>query len=177
MENDLDKQMSDLDIPIVEGAGKFNPDLYEGLRIAIANVTKKQVVDFFPRTTDNPDGEFKADSVIMKTIIEIETMPLCEMEKDAQGFGKSTGKVIEMHQEDGSIKNITVRHRFNLQETVNDKGVKEVVISKHPKALLWAFMRKMGVMKLSDLKGKLVTLTSKPSTKEGDDRKYLKIVV
>lgn len=165
---------NDLDIPIVEGAGKFNPDIYEGYRVAIAKITKKQVVDFFPRTADNPDGEFKADSTTMKTIVEIETQPLFELDKQ----GNKTAKVIEYKQEDGSVKNITVRHRFNLQEITNpETGKKEVVISKHPKAALWAFMRKMGVMKLTDLVGKLVTLTSKPSTKEGDDRKYLKIVV
>ena len=175
MENEFD--INDLDIPVVEGTGKFNADLYEGMRIAIANVTKRQVVDFFPRTIDNPDGEFKADSTVMKFIIEIETASLPEMKADETGFGKSTGKLVEMKQEDGSVKNITVKHRFNLQEITNDKGEKEVVISKHPKASLWAFMRKMGVTDLKSFKGKLVTLTSKPSTKEGDDKKYLKIVV
>jgi hypothetical protein len=174
MENEID---NDLDIPIVEGAGRFNPDLYEGVRIPIAIVTKRQVIDFYPRTTDNPDGEFKADSTVMKTIIEIETAPLVEMKADETGYGVSTGKLIEMKQEDGTVKHITVKHRFNLQEITNEHGVKETVISKHPKALLWAFMRKQGVADLKSLKGKLVTLTSRPSSKEGDDRKYLKIVV
>lgn len=157
------------DIPIVESTSMFDATKFEGMRVKVDNVEKKQVTDFFP------DGStYKKDSTDMKWVVEITTEPLREIDND----GQVTDKIIEMPQEDGTHKNLRVTKRFNLQEQLNNEtGKPEVVISKHPKASLWKFMRKMGTDSLSGLKGKVVTLTSEPSKVEGDDRRFLSIVV
>jgi len=172
------------DIKIVESTNKFNAEDYEGFRSRIAKVSKKQVIDYFPdKVTTDSEGSpvisnpYDPNSTEMKWVIEIETKPLPVVTvKDGITIPVTPEKLVEIPLKDGSVKNITVTHQFGLQE-INNNGNTEVVISKNPKAKLWAFMRAKGVNKVSELKDMLVTLTAKPSKKEGDNRKYLKIVV
>jgi len=75
----------------------------------------------------------------------------------------------------GELKPLVVRERFNLQKQQKEDGSFEEIISKHPKAALWQFMRKLEVLTLPEMKGKLVTITTVPSKKENDDRLFLTI--
>ena len=140
------------EIPIIEPQAAFDASQYEGARIKIATV--KQIIV----QSHYIDGEYKADETVDAPVIEIETESLGEWET-------AEGK-----------KPITVRARFNLQEKTGEDGKKQVVISKHSKAALWKFMRKHGVIKPSDLIGKLVTITTEPSKDENDDRTWLRVV-
>ena len=152
------------DIPVVDKAQGFDASKYEGRRVKIAKVEEIEVIDFYPDgETYNPNSTEKVHK------IEIETEPLREIDDK----GNFTDKVLSFMKADGSEKKVTVNARFALQK--DDKGI--WVISKHPKAQLWAFMRKMGAIKLSDLTNNLVTLTVQPSKKPGDDRKFLRIVI
>jgi len=166
MINDLDN------IPVVSGVGKFDATKYEGFRVPIASVTKEHVIDNFPKDASG-QGVYTPNSTTMKWVVRVVTNPLPELNESG-----APGKIIEISQEDGSTKKITPSHDFNLQETFDPVTKQmEVAISKHPKAALWNFMRKMGVQKLSELQGKIVTLTAKPSKREGDDRVFLAIVI
>ena len=162
------------DIKVVTGANKLDKTKYEGFRIQIAKVSPEHIQDQFPKGVDGQPAVYTPNSTAMKWVIRIETAPLPELDAD----GKATAKLIEFPQKDGTMKNFTITHDFNLQEEFNPETKQmEVAISKHPKAKLWAFMRKMGAQKVSELNKKLVTLTAQPSKKEGDDRIFLSIVV
>jgi len=155
-------------IPIVDSATElFDAAPYEGKRVKIASIKKIFVTNFYP------DGKnYDANSQEKMWKVELETEPIKELDDN----GEFTDKVLT-YEKDGEQKNITVTARFNLQEKTNEStGKKEIVISKHPKAKLFAFMRKMGAETLNELKGKLVTLTVVPSTIEGDDRVFLRLV-
>jgi hypothetical protein len=155
----------DLDIPVVEGGSGFDVTKYEGKRVKIASVKRDKFKNFYP------NGEYDPNSTEEVWKVEIETEALKEVDEE----GNFTEKEIEFPQEDGSVKKCTVSARFGLKE-IEENGEKKVVISKHPKAALWNFMQKLGVQKLSELKGMYVTLTTVPSRKDGDDRRFLRIV-
>jgi hypothetical protein len=82
-------------------------------------------------------------------------------------------KVIETVREDGTVKNIVVQARFNLQKSTAGKPE----ISKAPKALLWQAMRKLGANTLPEVIGKHVVLNAEPSSVDGDDRKFLRMAL
>lgn len=153
---------NNLEIPIVEKTQAFDVKGYEGYKCKIAKVERKEVIDFYP------NGSYDAKSEVKKEIIEIETEPLKELDNNE----RPTDKDFEYIDAEGETKKLTVTGRFNLQKDKDGKAV----ISKHIKSRLWAFMRKKGVIKVSDLKDKFVTLTLVPSSIEGDDRKFLRIV-
>jgi hypothetical protein len=135
------------DIPIVEKQSGADFSEFEGKRVRIAKVSQVEVTDFYP------DGEnYNKDSKEKVMKLEIET------------------EVI-----DGLSKPVTAR--FPLQQDVDKSGNKIWVISKHSKAKLWAFMRKLNASKPSELINKLVTLTLEPSKTPGDNRKFLRIVM
>lgn len=150
MENqEISFENIDIDsIETVESAPQFDAKEFDGTRVKIADI-KNIVVD-----SHYVDGSYNSEKTVKQPMIEVTTEPV---------------KVIDT--EDGP-KDIIARERFTLQE-VDGK----LAISKHPKAKLWKFMRKMGVAKLSDLKGKIVTLTAEPSKDPNDDRYWLRIVV
>jgi hypothetical protein len=156
------------DIPVVEPTSSFDATKYEGYKCKIDRVEKMEVIDYYP------NGNFDKDSKQKKWIVEIETEPVKVYDEKNDTF---LDKIIEYEDDSGNKKHITVTARFNLKEQINPlNGEKQVIISKHQKSKLWNFMKKKGVIKLSELKGKIVLLTAVPSTVEGDDRKFLRIV-
>jgi len=138
-------------IPIVEPAQAFDATQYEGAKVKIARVEQITFESHYI------DGKYDADNTKETPAIEIETESIGDMQTD-----------------DGP-KPITVNARFNLQEKVID-GKKQIVISKHPKASLWKFLRKMGCQRPSELMGKIVVITTEASKDESDDRRFLRIV-
>lgn len=159
----------DLDnIKPTEAKSKFDATVFEGQRVKIEVIEVKEVIDYYP----DGDNQYNPDSKAMKSIVEVTTFPLKDVEIDKDGNSKILDTIVQFTQEDGSLKPLVVRKRFNLQK--DDSG--NLVISKHPKAELWSFMKKLGVEKLSELKNRLVTITTTPSKKEGDDRRFLTIV-
>lgn len=154
-------------IEVVDRVVGFDASRYDSKKIKIEHVRKILATNFFP------EGKFDPKSTEKMWKIEIETEKLKELDKD----DKFTSKLVEIKKDDGTIKNITVRALFNLQEKTDENGKKYAVISKHVKATLWKFMRKTGCENVFDLKGKLIALTTVPSKTPGDDRKFLRIVV
>lgn len=133
----------------VEAKVLFDAKKYDGARVKIADV--RQVW----QDSHYVNGTFDAVKTVKLPFIEVTTDVI-----DVVGVGEARTE-------------IRTKARFSLQQ--DDKG--NLVISKHPKGKLWKFMRKMGVDKLEDLKGKMVTLTAEPSKDENDDRLWLRIVV
>jgi hypothetical protein len=163
----MDQQLPNLsDIPVVEKSQGIDISKYEGKRVRIAKVTPVLVTDYYP------DGEhFNKDSQDKVMKLELETESLKELDAN----GNFTEKDLT-YTKDGITKTISVNTRLSLQPEERE-GTLNWVISKHPKAKLWAFMRKLGANKPEELIGKIVTLTVEPSKKLGDDRKYLRIVL
>jgi len=157
----------DLDaVQAVEPKSSFDPTVFEGQRVQIGNVEIKEVIDKYP------NGEYDENSTQKKRIVEITTKPLLEANVDEATGNTSFGpNAVSFPQEDGSTKPLVVTARFNL--TLKEG---EWVISKHPKASLWAFMRKMGANTLRELENKFVTITTTPSKNPEDDKRYLSIV-
>jgi len=149
---------------------QFNPDLYQGEKIKLLKPQIKEVIDWYTgEETGDGKRAYNPDSKEKKKVVEIQTENLQELDKD----GTKTGKDLKFGE-----NFISVKQQFNLKKELNIETEKEEwVISKHPKAALWKFMRKMGVEKLSELEGKIVIITTVPSNNEDDDRKYLKIVI
>ena len=142
-----------LDIPIVDSGG-FDPTPFEGQKFKI------EVVNIEERRNLYPGGVYDADSKEMRPAVRVETETITTITDS-----------------DGTDKKITVNALFNLQERYNKAGEKEVVISKNPNAKLWKFMRKIGATTLKEIKGKIVTLTTEPSSDPEDDRKFLRILI
>lgn len=141
---------ADLDkIKPVEPKVLFDAKKYDGARVKLADV--KQIW----QDSHYVNGTYDANKTVKLPFIEITT------------------EIVDTVTSGDQKSEIRAKARFSLQQ--NDKG--ELVISKHPKGKLWKFMRKMGVEKLDDLKGKMVTLTTEPSKDENDDRLWLRIVV
>jgi len=177
-QNNLDE------IETVEALPKFDVTGYEGHRVKVQNVEKKCVKDLYP------DGKYNIESTSYKWIAELTTEPLVEIID-----GKPGEKIVEFSQEEGPAKKLQIHKRFNFQSKYVDGkkvmmktnifsesgqsievDVHVPVISKHPKASLYAYMKKMGADKLSDLIGKMVTLTTVPAKDPEDDRRFLQIV-
>ncbi len=133
----------------VEPKVLFDAKKYDGARIKIAEV--KQVWE----DSHYIDGTFDATKTQKLPFVYVIT------------------EIVDVIGEGENRKEIRTKARFSLQQ--NDKG--ELVISKHPKGKLWKFMRKLGVEKLEDLKGKMVTLTTEASTDPSDDRVWLRIAI
>lgn len=151
------------DIQVVE---KKNADYsaYQGKKVKIDKVEVKEEINFYA------DGKtYDANSKEKCFKIYLISEPL----KTLDDKGNFTDQLIEIPQEDGSTKHITVHARFNLG--TSDDGKPE--IRKGPKAKLWPAMKKLGCTKLNEIKGKLVMLDLEPSKVEGDDRKYLRMAL
>jgi hypothetical protein len=137
------------DIKPVEAKPTFDAKQYDGARVKIAEIKQLWQDSHYINGTYDPNMTEK------HPFIEVTTEVV-----DTVGEGE---KKIE----------VRAKARFSLQQ--DEKG--NLIISKHPKGKLWKFMRKMGVDKLENLKGKMVTLTTEPSKDENDDRVWLRIVV
>ena len=174
------------DIETVESSGGFDKLLYEGQRVKIGKLSVDYVQDVFP------DGiTYTPDSTKKKWVLKISTEPLKVLTKDSVGNIVKTEREVEFKNEDGTIDKLEITVELNFQnkkdeygtlimQDFNISGVVEKrpipVMSKAPKAGLWKFCRKMGVTNYKDLQGKIVTLTTTPSKKEGDDRIFINIV-
>jgi hypothetical protein len=183
---------NDLNIEVVESTNMFDATKYEGKKVRIGKVEKLHVLDLYP------DGVYDPQSQEMKWAIKITTEPLKELDEN----GNFTDKIVTFKDKEGNVQPKIIWHSFNLQKMIDEKTHAEKwVISKHPKASLWAFMRKMGVTAVAELgphqkmgvdgkpvfgpdgkpvmvEGKSVMLNTKLSTKEGEEnRKFLIIVV
>jgi len=143
----------------------FDATKFEGQRISIDKVEIIEVDDKFP------DGKYDATSTQKKMVVEVTTAPIKQFHEDESGNITFGPEEVEYTDSEGNTKNIRINNRFNLQK---EEG--EWVISKNEKANLWIFMRKLGVTELSEIKGKIVTITSVPSKKPDDDRRFLSIV-
>lgn len=154
------------DIPVVDAKSKFDYTVYEGQRVKIATVELKMVPNLYP------NGAYDATSKEMKKVVEITTAPLRDIDIDDDGNTTLLNTLVTYINKEGNETHLTVRERFNLQ--IDNEG--KYVISKHPKATLWKFMRKIGANTLPEIKDKIVTITTKPSKKENDETRYLAIV-
>jgi len=145
----------------------FDALVYEGKRIKIDKVMELEVPDLYT----GEGGTYNSASTATKHVISIVTESLPKLNDK----GEVTEELYKYFDELSNIeKTITVDIRLGLKL---DKATNKWVISKHPKAKLWKFMRKMGVEKLSELKGKYVTLITEPSSDPTDDRNYLRISI
>jgi len=160
--------MRDLDeIEIHEPAIGFNSSKYEGIRIKLAEIKEIETINWYNgKTEDGKNNAYNPQSTEVMHKIEIITEQLPMLDEET-GIPLATKMFV------GKEKTpLTVSARFNLKKEGDNW-----VISKHPKGALWKFMRKMGVEKLSGLKGKVVTLTTEPSANPDDDRQFLRIVI
>lgn len=194
-------KMNELEqIDVVESTGGIDKSLYDGYRVPIEKIKCLYVQDTFP------DGKnYDPNSTKFKWILRIWTKPLHVMKPIEGEAPNKTDDLVEFPKEDGSVDNWRVSLDLNFQNQKDDNGVEIIekqkveyedkdsrgykdgtvseidapvkVISKAPKAILWKFMRKMGVADYRELKEKLALLTVKPATKDGDDRVFLNIVV
>jgi len=138
----------------------FDARKYKGMKVKLADVRMEEVVDFFSGPEDDEGRPtYNAFSTTKKKVIIIETERLPELDKD--------GNITDV------LSEITVKRRFNLKKEIVN-GQINWVISKHSKADLWAFMRNMKAIKLSDLKGMNVVLTS-VADKNSDEKFWLRI--
>ena len=161
IERDLDE------IDSVTPKPMFDVSAYEGKRVKIADVKELEVIDYY----NGEGGTYNPNSTDKKHIISITTESLKKVDEG----GNFTSELYTYHDElSNTDKTVSVDARLGLKF---EKDKKTWVISKHPKAKLWKFMRKLGVEKLSELKGKFVTLTSEPSSNPEDDRSYLRIAL
>ena len=145
----------------------FDTLSYEGKRVKIDKVMELEVTDFYA----GEGGTYDTNSIAKKHVISVVTEPLPKLDDK----GEVTETLYRYFDEVANAeKTVTVDIRLGLKL---DKTTDMWVISKHPKAKLWKFMRKMGVEKLSELKGKFVTLTAEPSSNPDDDRSYLRIAI
>jgi hypothetical protein len=160
-------------IQAVERAGGIDAELYAGRRVPIEKIVVKEEIDFYHGTpTYDPNSKEKTFRVYVYTVPlkELVLTPGADA-KNPENW-KFGDKVLQFNDDKGNVKQVIVHARFPLQR--NKEGKPE--ISKHPKATLWKFMKKMGVNTLPELKGKLVMLDAKPSKNPEDERKFLRIV-
>ena len=136
------------DIEGTEPKPMFDARKYDGSRVKIASATTKVIDSHYV------DGKYDSNQTVKQDVLIIETEPV---------------EILKM--EDGD-KPICANAKFNLVRGEDGK----LSYSKHPKGALHKFMRKMGVAKISELVGGIVTLTVEPSKDEGDDRVWLRIV-
>lgn len=190
-----EKSFNPADVPVEEPTS-FDYTRFEGQRVPIKTIEMKAVIDLYS------DGDYNKDSTDYKWVVEITTGAIHDVVQDTDGKWEVLAELVKFTDEDGSERNLSARHRFNLQQQmqdgkpvmvktkiVNEQGEEQEIaiykpkISKHEKASFWKFCRKMGAKGNTfeeikkQLLNKLVTITTVPSKKEGDDRRFLAIVV
>jgi len=159
-------------IPIVEGGLDIDFTKYEGMRFRIASAREVEVIDPYTGPKDSTGKpSYNAESTDLKRQIEIETEPIPKLDDN----GQITSDLLTVTKE-GKEEHITVRTRLNLKKDLDKDGNVNWVISTAPSAKLWKFMRKLGVDKVSDMKEKLVTLTTVPDLDKVSDRRWLRMV-
>lgn len=161
------------EIPIVEGGLDIDFTAYEGMRFRIASVREIEVIDPYTGPADQSGKPtYNPESKELKRQIEIETEAIPKLDDN----GQITSELLSVTR-DGKEENITVRTRLNLKKDKDKEGNIVWVISKAPSAKLWKFMRKLGCEKVSEMKSKLVTLTTVPDPDKDSDRRWLRIVI
>jgi len=160
------------DIPIVEGGIEIDFTAYEGMRFRLASVREEEVIDPYTGPVDaTGKPSYNPDSTELKRQIWVETEPFPKL--DASGQITSDLLVIGSGDKE---RNWTCTAKFNLKKTVKDDGDIIWEISKAPSAKLWKFMRKLGAEKPSEMKSKLVTITTVPDRDKASDMKWPTIV-
>lgn len=137
---------------------------FEGFRTKIQTVKRHWFTNWYT----GKDGTYNPNSTDKTQKIVITTEPLPVMNEN----GTPTDKLIDL----GDGKQLQVTARLSLSKKEED-GQTVWYISKHEKAKLWKFMRKLGVTELKDLVGKYVILTTEAARDESDDRLFLRIVI
>ena len=154
--------IDELDIPIVEKTSLFDAKSYEGKKILINRVEVKDEINFYP---DGINYDPKSTEVVKRVYFISEAL------KELDKQGNFTDKILMKTNEDGSQSPITIHSRFNLQKDRDGKWV----ISKSPKAKLWAAMRKLGANTLVEVRNKLVMLDTQTSKDPTDNRVFLRL--
>jgi hypothetical protein len=149
-------------VQVMETVSDLDVSGYEGFRIPIDSVEVIETINWYNKlSADGTSFVYNPESTEKMQKVRIKTSPLPVLDEN----GKPTEELVSI----GEDKKLEVQARFNLSQ-IDGKWV----ISKHPKAKLWAFMRKLNAEKLSDMKEQFVTLTTEPS--KTDDKVYLRIV-
>lgn len=165
--DDIDK------IKVKEPAQMIDAESYKGYKVKLQRVEIIDAINWYNGKVDSSGRPtYNANSTEMMKKVEISTYPLKVLDKE----GNQTSKILMRKDENDNEIPITVNARFNLQKEEKD-GKVEWIISKAPRAKLWAFMRKMGATKLSELKEKIVLLDVQPSQDENDNRMWLRISI
>jgi|LSQX01.1.fsa_nt_gb hypothetical protein len=161
----------DLDLIATTEASSIDFLSYEGFRAKIEKIEIIETINKWNKPIYSESGEitdygFNPDSTELMQQVRITTQPLPVLRRAEDGSFVATEELASL----GENKPLTVTARFNLVKTGETWS-----ISKHPKAKLWKFMRKLNAVKLSELKGKFVTITLSEPDKES--KQWLRIVV
>lgn len=159
------------DTPIVEGGIDIDFSKYEGIRLPIKVVKKIWAINYYTGPMDeNGRPTFNKDSEEKMQKVYIETAPLPALDEN----GQPTSELLTIGTGDKK-RNWPITRRFNLTyKQVN--GEYKWTVSKAPQAKLWKFMRKCGAKVLSELKGKLVTITTVPDKDENSEKVWPTLV-
>ena len=160
--------LGDVDeLPIVEGGTDVNFTQYEGLRVKIESVRQEEVIDWYTGPEKDGKPSYNPNSTQLKRVIVVETEPLPKMEN-----GQITNETLKVGTGENQ-REYTVKAKFNLKKREDGTWA----ISKAPAAKLWKFMRKLGASVPSQMKGKLVTLTTVADRDESSDKRWPRIVI
>lgn len=160
------------DIPIVEGGIEIDFTKYEGMRFRLASVIEVEVIDPYTGPVDSTGKpSYNPESKEMRRQIWVETESFPKLDDT----GQRTSELLIVGSGDKERK-WTCIAKFNLKKTVKDNGDIAWEISKAPSAKLWKFMRKLGANKPSEMKDKLVTITTIPDRDKASDMKWPTIV-
>ena len=162
------------DIPIVEGGTPIDYSRYEGMRVQIAKVEKIEAINFYTGPIVGGKPSYNAESTEKCMKIEVTTKALLKLDDAGQPTQEKLTYFDSIKEEEVPI---TVTARFNLKKVEGENGVVNWVISKTPRANLWKAMRKLGVEKLSEMIGKLVTITTSPDKDPDSDKVWPRLVL
>lgn len=150
----MPSELKDIEMFTAKEFAKIDVSKHEGKREKIELVTP---VDSF--TSYNEEGELVPG-----------------LKRPVQKVKIATGILETITNSDGTKLDLRAQVFFNLKKKVID-GKEHWGVSKHQKSKLYQFMKKQKVETLEQLKGTLVTVTTKPSNVEGDEREFLTFAV
>lgn len=159
------------DIPILSSQQSVDFSLYESFRVKIGQVKEIDAINYYNGSVINGKPSYNKDSTESCKKIEVTTEPLPKFNEN----GQLTEELLSYPDEEGKEKYVTVTARFNLKKTIDDNGNEVWVIPKSSSAKLWKFMRKLGVEKLSEMIGKLVTITTEKDRDPESEKIWLRI--
>jgi hypothetical protein len=143
-----------IDLNTLEGMESKSMDLSEfvGKKVAIAIIKTEWIKSKFGKDETGKSITLPAGQEIMAPILKVETVPITT-------FMDKEGKEIE----------IRASEMFSLKEEVGENGKKKIGWSTHEKGALNNFLKKMKVSHPSQLKGKIVIVTTRPGKLEGQE--------